>query len=64
MPLRSVDITEGNSGVAVLRFFMQFLQAQQTPYLPTHIRLVRLSAGLTELSFEFAAPSPLGLLGG
>ncbi len=38
------------------------VRAQSPPYLPAQVAIVRLAAGQTALTIEFAAPSPLGLL--
>jgi hypothetical protein len=40
-----------------------FLRAQRDPYLAAHIQTMRLAGGQNILRIEFAAPSPLGLLG-
>ena len=63
VPLRSVQIAPASAAahaVVRLRAMLSFLQAQQVPYLPTRAVLV----GQSALSVEYAAPSPLGLLGG
>jgi hypothetical protein len=39
------------------------LRAQRDPYLAAHARTVRLASGAYVLRIEFAAPSPVGLLG-
>ena len=40
-----------------------FLRAQLAPYRPARITEFRLPGGGSALRVEFAAPSPLGLLG-
>lgn len=58
-PLRSAELA-GAPGY--LQSMAAFLRAQRPPYLAAHIATARYR-GKTVLSFEFAAPSPLGLLG-
>ena len=41
----------------------RFLLAQQAPFRPADVTIVRLASGQTVLHVEFTAPSPLGLLG-
>ena len=63
IPLRSVELAPAAAGApaaARLRTMLSFLQAQRSPFLPATAALVHQSA----LSVEYAAPSPLGLLGG
>lgn len=55
IPLRSVEI--GAAGVAKL---LAFVRAQRPPYLAAHALLIGASGGRLLLSFEFAAPGPLG----
>jgi len=67
-PLRSAELadtggTAGTSASAYLRSVLAFLHAQRAPYLPARAGTVRLAGGRTVLRIEFAAPSPLGLLG-
>jgi hypothetical protein len=40
------------------------VRAQQGPYQPAHVSIVRLDSGQQGLSIGFAAPAPLGLLSG
>jgi hypothetical protein len=68
IPLRSVDLAEtagtaGPHGVTWVRLMVTFLRAQREPYLAAHIRTLRLAGSQNILRIEFAAPSPLGLLG-
>lgn len=63
VPLRSVELAPAKAGTqaaARLRVMISFLQGQRPPFLPAMAALVHQSA----LSVEYAAPSPLGLLGG
>jgi hypothetical protein len=62
-PLRSARIAPVGSGSgarATLRSMLSFLDAQRPPFLPLRASLV----GTSALNVEYAAPSPLGLLGG
>jgi hypothetical protein len=68
IPLRSADLAEtggtaGPHGVAWVRSIVTFLRAQRDPYLAARIQTLRLAGGQNVLRIEFAAPSPLGLLG-
>jgi hypothetical protein len=68
IPLRSADLAEtgstaGPNGVTWVRSMITFLRAQRDPYLAAHIQTMRLAGGQNILRIEFAAPSPLGLLG-
>jgi hypothetical protein len=68
IPLRAADLaqtggTAGPSPAAQMRAMAVFLRAQRDPYLGAHIQTVRLAGGRNVLRIEFAAPSPLGLLG-
>jgi hypothetical protein len=62
VPLRGVQIApmgdEAQAG-ARLQMIRSFLDAQQSPFLPLRISL----DGTSNLNFEYAAPSALGLLG-
>jgi len=63
VPLRSVQITALGSGAkaaASLRSMLSFIDAQRQPFQPLRAAL----AGSSALTVEYAAPSPLGLLGG
>jgi len=63
VPLRSVQIASLSSGAkaeASLRSMLSFVDAQRQPFQPLRAAL----AGSSELTVEYAAPSPLGLLGG
>jgi hypothetical protein len=65
-PLRSADLsaTGGAPGASgYLRSMLAFLRAQRAPYVAAHAGTARLADGQTVLRVEFAAPSPLGLLG-
>ena len=65
-PLRSADLsaTGGAPGASgYLRSMLAFLRAQRAPYVAAHAGTARLADGQTVLRGEFAAPSPLGLLG-
>jgi hypothetical protein len=76
MPLRSADITSwpvrSSRLAAVARHaladmaqdrFIVFLRAQRPPLLAAGVSERRLAAGTLIVRIEFAAPSPLGLLG-
>jgi hypothetical protein len=68
MPLRYVDLTRTN-GAALTRnspfvkSVLTQLSSLQPPYRPSKVLLVRAVGGQTFLRIEFAAPSPLGLIG-
>jgi hypothetical protein len=62
VPLRSVQLAPLGSGAnaeASLQSMMSFVTGQQQPFLPLWATL----AGSSALTVEYAAPSPLGLLG-
>ena len=62
MPLRSVEIAAlgpGAEAEASLRSMLSFIDAQRQPFQPLQAALV----GSSALTVEYAAPSPLGLLG-
>jgi hypothetical protein len=62
VPLRGVEIAPVSGGArasALLSGMRSFLNAQRWPFLPLRISL----GGTSTLNFEYAAPSPLGLLG-
>ncbi len=67
LPLRSADIAPAGPGTRArpnsIQSLASFLRAQLTPYRPASVTEVRLPGGGTALRVEFAAPSPLGLLG-
>jgi hypothetical protein len=67
VPLRSADISPAPAGdgrdAAMLDSVKRFLLAQQAPFRPADLTIVRLASGQTVLHVEFTAPSPLGLLG-
>jgi hypothetical protein len=72
LPLRVAEMTgPGQAGQATGRSatpaFVHsmdaFLRVQHAPYLPLRFGTVRTAAGQAVLRVEFAAPSPLGLLG-
>jgi hypothetical protein len=61
-PLRGAVLGPAQAGAqttAQLRSMLSFLDAQQDPFLPLHASI----ASNSGLSFEYAAPSPLGELG-
>jgi hypothetical protein len=63
VPLRSVQIAPLASGAkaeASLRSMLSFIDAQRQPFQPLRAGL----GGSAVLTVEYAAPSPLGLLGG
>jgi hypothetical protein len=63
VPLRSAQLAAVGSGAraqASLRSVLSFFGAQQQPFQPLRAGL----AGSSALTVEYAAPSPLGLLGG
>ena len=67
-PLRSVELarpgeTAGAGHLRSLRAMVALLDAQQAPFRPARIAPVRLADGRAVVRVEFAAPSPLGLLG-
>jgi len=68
VPLRTADISGAAGGAGTrstvsLGSLKRFLLAQRAPYLPAEMDIVRLATGQAVLRIEFAAPSPLGLLG-
>ena len=63
VPLRSVEIAAlgpGAEAAASLRSMLSLIDAQRQPFQPLRAAL----AGSSALTVEYAAPSPLGLLGG
>jgi hypothetical protein len=61
-PLRSAQLAPPGTGAtatASLRSMLSFIDAQQQPFQPLRAALV----GSSALTVEYAAPSPLGLLG-
>jgi hypothetical protein len=63
VPLRGIKIApvgRGNQAEASLGAMLSFLGAQRPPFLPLRTSLV----GASAVDVEYAAPSPLGLLGG
>jgi hypothetical protein len=63
VPLRSVQIAAlgpGAEAAASLRSMLSLIDAQRQPFQPLRAAL----AGSSALTVEYAAPSPLGLLGG
>jgi hypothetical protein len=63
VPLRSVQLAPVGFGAmaeASLRSMLSFIEAQQPPFWPLRAGF----AGSSALTVEYAAPSPLGLLGG
>jgi len=61
---REVAIASDGAGnsMATLTAALAMVKAQESPYLPAHSAIVRLSTGPAVLLIEFASPSPLGLL--
>jgi hypothetical protein len=60
VPLRSAQLAPpGAKAAASLRSMLSFIDAQQQPFRPLRAAL----AGSSALTVEYAAPSPLGLLG-
>ncbi len=53
-----------SAALALVRALAGFLQAQRSPFAVTVVRRVKLPGGDLGVSFEFPAPSPLGLLTG
>jgi hypothetical protein len=71
MPLRFADLVQASPGYRVVsrsvtpafvRSMVAFLRGH-APFQPLRVETVRLVGGHTVLRIEFAAPSPLGLLG-
>jgi hypothetical protein len=63
LPLRSAQIAPlrpSTQAESRLRSMLSFIDAQQQPFLPLRASL----AGTSALTVEYAAPSPLGLIGG
>lgn len=61
VPLRGAELAAahpGNRAGARLRSMLSFLRAQRAPFLPLHASV----ESNAEVSFEYAAPSPLGEL--
>ncbi len=67
LPLRTATIAPAGPGTRQrpnsVASLASFLRAQLPPYRPASITEFRLPGGGTALHVEFAAPSPLGLLG-
>jgi hypothetical protein len=70
MPLRFADLTQASPGQLIgsvtppfVRSMVAFLRTQRAPYRPLRVETVHLPGGYTVLRIQFAAPSPLGLLG-
>jgi hypothetical protein len=62
VPLRSVELAQP-SGAAAAAKMRAFLRAQHGRLAAAHVRPLRLASGERVVQVEFAAPSPLGLLG-
>lgn len=67
-PLRLVDLAvtghaPGTVSASYVRSMLSYLRVQRGPYFAALTDSVRLDAGRSVLRVEFAAPSPLGLLG-
>ncbi len=54
----------GREDPAALADMLTFVRAQRPPYLPARSLIEPGAAGVSVLSIQFAAPSPLGLLQG
>jgi hypothetical protein len=66
VPFRAADFgpaATSGPGSVPLSSLTAFFRAQQSPYEPAHIVLVRAGSGKQVLRIDFAAPSPVGLLG-
>lgn len=68
VPLRSAELAasghgSGRANRSYVRSMLQFLRGEHGQYRAARIQTVRLAGGQAVLSIEFAAPSPLGLLG-
>jgi hypothetical protein len=74
LPLRFADVTQAGHGAhatgtahsvtaAFVRAMTAFMRGQHSPFRPDHSQTVRTASGQVVLRIEFAAPSPLGLLG-
>jgi hypothetical protein len=68
-PLRSVELAPARSGAdasgaALARSMLAFVRAQAGSFAAARAGLTRLPDGQVGVRVEFAAPSPLGLLGG
>jgi hypothetical protein len=62
VPLRSAQLAPpvtGTKAAASLRSMLSFIEAQRPPFQPLRAALI----GSSTLTVEYAAPSPLGLLG-
>jgi hypothetical protein len=59
LPLRTVRLV---ASTANARTMVSFFHAQRAPYLPRRVSMAPGPAGQAELTVQFAAPSPLGLL--
>ena len=66
MPFRQVTVatTDAPGGAAGLAEALAALRAQRAPYQPDQVAVLGPDGGQAELRFEFAVPSPLGLLTG
>jgi hypothetical protein len=67
-PLRSAELAQDDelpraSSSAFMRAMFAVLRTQNRGFVPAHAMTMRLAGGRTVLYVEFAAPSPLGLLG-
>ncbi len=67
LPLRTAYLAAAGPGTrqrpSSVRALASFLRAQLPPYRPARVTEVRLPGGGSALRVEFAAPTPLGLLG-
>lgn len=63
IPLRSAVLYGADGSTATLDSLRSMLLVQHPLYRPASAQIVRLASGGSALRIEFAAPSPLGLLG-
>jgi hypothetical protein len=61
IPLRSADLAPAGRAPTI-NWMLTAVHAQNGPYKPARIRLIRLTGGRRALRIEYRAPSPLGLL--
>jgi hypothetical protein len=69
VPLRSADLAasdpvDGQSGAGYERSLMSLVHSGVALYAPASVMAVRLGSGRHAVQISYAAPSPLGLLGG
>ena len=68
IPLRSAELAEAKdlphlSNSAYMHSMLALLRQQRGRYRPASVKQARLAGGVPVLRIEFAAPSPLGLIG-